>query len=916
MKMKFLLLIFSAFTSGIIMAQVPLNSEIEDLIQMQTQDSFSSIDLPSGQNMAMQINPIDQGDIIVNPYVIAPGDSVLLNFLLLEDYVLSGDLNNFLGSSQAGVSSLAIPSFREQELDIRTSYGPLEGLRSEYNQFIGLEAIQQNAIRNQLQEIIARLNNRNPYNIDSQGMLNLPGFPAIPLLGLNAEEAALRIRSQPELDGLVVGLTIISSENVDSLRLSLYGQEIFENSTLLNYAPGFIPGAYVVRTGDRILVQLFGSTNYSNVYTVLDNGSINLPEIGPIQIAGIANNQLNDHINSQILDSFVGTNINASVISSNPIEIFVSGEVVSPGIKIIRSNGSLIEAIVASGGITDIASIRTIKIIRDQTVTDIDLYDFLLRGESEDELSLLSGDVVLINPVRKIVGVSGMVRRSFYFELLEGEGYDAAINFAGGILSSADEESISILRQSLGRPIESVQYLEELEPIDRDIVNVPLKFINNINSVSIVGPHIREGLNPWEPGDRILDILGDRNSFIAGAELNYILVKRQPLVNGAIDFISVDLEHAYDDSNSQENIEILARDEIYVFNAEFSRESIIDTLLNESVPFSEYSDRNNIVVQGLVGFPGRFPYEANMTVRKVLNASGGIRYPGDTSRILIERILDDKQISSFFVDQNSNFEILPGDIIVVNDILGYQTPRRVTISGQVRSPGTYFAAAGESVQDIIERAGGYTDVANPSGIIVRKERLIELERRSRRTSVEQLQAQIRNLGGSADINLDLINAFISEYLNSEIIGRVNTLEDLDLNQQLVNITIENNDTIYIPESSYTVSVFGEVNIPGSFVYIEDNNVLDYIEHAGSFLASANDRELLLISPSGRISTLRRGGIFNRQNRQDMIPQPGDVILVTPDLRLNFQQNLNIASSVTAIIYQTAVALAAVNSFNN
>ncbi|MEK9770023.1 MAG: SLBB domain-containing protein [Betaproteobacteria bacterium] len=915
MKMKFLILVFSAFTSGIIMAQGSLNSEIEDLIQMQTQDSFSSIDLPSGQNMAPQINPNDQGDIIVNPYVIAPGDSVLLNFLLLEDFVLSGDLNNFLGSSQSGATSLAIPSFREQELDIRTSYGPLEGLRSEYNQFIGLSNINQDAIRNQLQEILARLNNRNPYNIDSQGMLNLPGFPAIPLQGLTADEAALRIRSQPGLDGLVVGLTIISSENVDSLRLSLYGQEIFENSTLLNYAPGFVPGAYVVRTGDRILVQLFGSTNYSNVYTVLDNGSINLPEIGPIQIAGIANNQLNDHVNSQILNSFVGTNINASVISSNPIEIFVSGEVVSPGIKIIRSNGSLIEAIVASGGITDIASIRTIKIIRDQTVTDIDLYDFLLRGESEDELSLLSGDVVLINPVRKIVGVSGMVRRSFYFELLEGEGYDAAINFAGGILSSADEESISILRQSLGGPIESVQYLEELDPIDRDIVNVPLKFINNINSVSIVGPHIREGLNPWEPGDRILDILGDRNSFIEGAELNYILVKRQPLVNGAIDFISLDLERAYDDSNSQENIEILARDEIYVFNAEFSRESIIDTLLNESVPFSDYSDRNNITVEGLVGFPGRFPYEANMTVRKALNASGGIRHPGDNSRILIER-LDGTQISTFFVDQNSNYELLPGDIIVVNEILGYQAPRSVTISGQVRSPGTYFAAVGESVQDIIERAGGYTDFANPSGIIVRKQRLIELERRSRQSSVEQLQAQIRNLGGSADINLDLINALISDYLDSEIIGRVNTVDDADLNQQLANITIENNDTIYIPESSYTVSVFGEVNIPGSFVYIEDNNVLDYVDIAGSFLASANDRELLLISPSGKISTLRRGGIFNRQNRLDMIPQPGDVILVTPDLRLNFQQNLNIASSVTAIIYQTAVALAAVNSFNN
>ena len=439
MKLKYLIFIFSALTSGFVMAQMSFNSSLDELLQMGSQ-SFGDATIIDDTSSEISDIPVTADD---EPFDLrlSPGDTLILRFSLIEDFINSGDLNNFLSGVGANISVPSYVGYGDQ-VD-STSFGPLRGIRTEQLQ----DSLNITAERRAyLRELVSELNSFNPFLLNALGELNLPGIAPISLSGLTPSEAALRIRSEPDLFGLIVSVTQIPVSASTRDNLKLFGQELFDDDTDQLTLSRSMPGNYSVGTGDQILVQLYGSTNYSNVYTVSDTGAINLPEVGPIYVIGVENTNLTDHIQREISNLIVATNVSASIVSARPIEVFVAGEVNNPGAKIVRPFSTLLDVISAAEGIKQTASIRKIKIIRGTNVLDVDLYGFLIGGDTESNTRILSGDTILINPAESIIGISGEVRRQYYFELIEEEGFESLIQFAGGFTGNANQEEIFVER--------------------------------------------------------------------------------------------------------------------------------------------------------------------------------------------------------------------------------------------------------------------------------------------------------------------------------------------------------------------------------------------------------------------------------------------------------------------------------------
>jgi len=150
---------------------------------------------------------------------------------------------------------------------------------------------------------------------------------------------------------------------------------------------------------------------------------------------------------------------------------------------------------------------------------------------------------------------------------------------------------------------------------------------------------------------------------------------------------------------------------------------------------------------------------------------------------------------------------------------------------------------------------------------------------------------------------------LAQYASTEPLGRLSFNDQSSIVSQLRATATVNGDSIHIPETQDSVSVFGEVRVPSSHIYSSEYRLNEYINAAGGLSLSADDTGIVIIKASGQVVPVRSGRLFSRGVELN----PGDTILVPPDLNVNLQRNLTLVTDITQIIYQMAVAVAAVNS---
>lgn len=796
--------------------------------------------------------------------------------------------------------------------------------------------------REQRQKLVELILSRNPYRLTREGVLQLPGFPGIPLAGLTEFEATVRLQADPELRDFDVNLIRLPLKKIGTEALKPFGYDLFERapSTFAPVTNVPVPADYIVGPGDEFDVQLYGNQNRTLRLVVGRDGVVSFPELGPINVAGQRFTTVKQTIEERVERQMIGVRASLSMGDTRAIRVFVLGEATRPGSYTISGLGTITSALFAAGGVKPIGSLRNIQLKRQGVVVrNFDLYDMLIRGDTTDDARLLPGDVVFIPPVGPTITVQGEVRRPAIYEVTKNSTIADVVDLAGGLTAEADISKASLTRitENQQRVVISVS-LTGAEASAQSVRNGDVLQISRLkptldSGVVVQGHVFSPATYAYREGLRLTDVIRSVDELKPNADINYLLIRRELPPNRQVTVLSADLGAALNAPGSEQDVLLMPRDRIIVFDLETSRERIIRPLMNELRTQSNFNRPTEIVsVDGQVRVPGEYPLEPGMRVSDLIRAGGNLtdaayggkaeltRYRvvnGDTRRT--EQIQIDLA-AILRGDPAADIALEPFDSLSIKEVPEWDAQQYVTILGEVRFPGRYSIKQGETLKSVIQRAGGLTDFAFPEGSVFTRE---ELKRREQR-QIDELATRMQNdlitlaLQGAAanqaqaGTALAVGQSLLTQLRGAQAVGRL----VIDLPRALrappgsgADIVLRDGDRLIVPKFQQEVTVIGEVQTTTSHLYRPELGRDDYIALSGGLTRRADAERIYVVRANGAVVT-RQGGRWFSRDSVDI--KPGDTVVVP--LNTEKLPALPFWQAVTSIIYNLAIAAAAVNSF--
>lgn len=805
----------------------------------------------------------------------------------------------------------------------------------------------------------------------------------------------------------------------ESEELKPFGQEIFAGQprgfTPTTHAP--VPSNYIIGVGDHIRIQLYGQENQTHNIVVDREGRIFVPQLGEIQVAGLTYSAMRELVQFRVRERLIGFQASISMGELRSIQIFVVGEAFQPGAYTVSSLSTLSQALYVAGGLSDIASLRNIRLMRGgELESELDLYKLLMEGDASSDRLLQSGDIVFIPARGDMITVKGEVNRPALYELKGEETFQDAIQLAGGARSDAYLNAVQVRRVREGaRLINTVDLTSPNEQQQKvragDEITLSKIADSLDDSVLLVGAVARPGNYQWREGMRVSDIIqSSRHDLMEHADLNYGLLVREegPRRELSIHQFDVALALSNDD---EENLLLQERDQILIFSryqtrveeernlsrltltkqerereqrekllenyrmafledlvrdadkdddeeaqdrlrrqqqalplrelfggaddnpsdvleeelAEYSRERLLEPVMQRMQRQRTQSGNTPFVyIAGEVNHPGIYPLVENATASRLIAAAGGLKESAYLERADITRMnLGSGQASTEYMTVdlmdvilgNNDIELQGRDRLNVLSIPEWQNTYEVTLRGEVRFPGTYAIRRGENLSALLERAGGFTDYAFVEGAIFTRAELRQQERQRMNMLAEELQREIASnaitgAGGSTQ-SYEQMRTLLADLMAVEPVGRliVDLPRILAGESQMGDIQLRDGDTLHVPSRQDSISILGEVQMATSYRFDHDLTVNEYIGMSGGTKQKADTKRIYVVRANGSIEPHRqRRGWFSTSGSVEL--RPGDSIVVPLDT--TYTENLQLWSQVTNIIYNTAVAFAAIN----
>lgn len=793
-----------------------------------------------------------------------------------------------------------------------------------------------------LERLVSLIHSRNPFELDRSGQLNLPGFAPIALGGLNERQATQRLALEPALMELTVRLSRLPLVRSGVSGLKPFGYDLFDNapSTFSPVVDVPVPADYVIGPGDELRVQLFGNQNRSLRLTVSRDGAINFPELGPISVSGMTFNAARQAIETRVGQQMIGVQASVSMGETRTIRVFVLGEAKLPGTYTVSGLATMTAALFASGGVTPIGSLRDIQLKRQgEVVRRLDIYDLLIRGDTRDDAQLLPGDTIFIPPVGSTVSVDGEVKRPAIYELRGEAAVSDVVRIAGGLTPEADATRVSLtqINPANRRVVVDVD-LAQSTGGDQQVGNGAVLRIARRRpqidaGIELDGFIHRPGPIAWREGLRLTDVIGSVDELRPNADQNYVLIRRETGPDRRISVLSANLAAALASPGSAEDLQLTPRDRVMVFDLEPGRERIIQPLLDELRLQAELGRPTEVVrVEGLVKVPGEYPLEPGMRIGDLLRAGGNLAPAafGGEAELTRYTIGDDGARRTELInidlmavrrgDSAANILLQSSDFLIVKETPDWGEQESVTLRGEVRFPGTYPIRKGETLHQVLDRAGGLTTLAFPEGSVFTRRDLRELEQQQLDRLEERMSADLASMAlqaanagqASAAEALRSGQSLLVQLQGAEATGRfvIDLPGLLDLGTSSVkDVLLRDGDELIIPKLRQEVTVIGEVQNATSHLFLPNLTREDYVNLSGGTTRKADQGRIYVTRADGSVAN-RSGSWFKRN--QGVAIKPGDTIIVPMNTermpRLPFWQ------AVTQILYNVAVSVAAVNSF--
>jgi protein involved in polysaccharide export with SLBB domain len=749
--------------------------------------------------------------------------------------------------------------------------------------------------------------------------------------------------------------------------LPLFGQSLFEQppSTFAPLDLLQVPSDYVIGPGDELQIRIWGQLEANLHVTVDRSGQIFIPRVGQVSVAGVHYRELEQYLKNEVSKSFHNFNLTANVGRLRSIQVLVVGNARYPGTYTISSLSTLVNAMFASGGPSAQGSLRHIQVRRDgASITDFDFYDLLIKGDKSKDVRLQPGDVLYIPPVGPLAAISGSVNTPAIYELKDKSALSDLIEIAGGFSSLADTGKITIerlsdhqARKTLEFPYDDFSRTTQLQ--DGDIVRVLSIVPSFQDTVTLRGNVANPGRYPWKPGMRIRDLIPNSDALLTrrywlnraaignGLATEYPIGPRQTAIvrclpaqpNGSTS-AGTQQQAANAASATQLPTAQTANAGTAANITETSNVTYVPCEPDQQVPSANPSASDSVSLGNRE--TADMHEEIASTQRTARNLTADLRrYAPEINwdYAIIQRV-NPTDLSSKLIwmsprkaileqDQASNLELQPGDIVTIFSQRDISLPqdersRYVVLEGEVRRPGVYKLEVNETLQSVLQRAGGLTPNAYIYGSQLQRESARIEQQNSLDQLVRTMEVQVRQSalsiaatasGGDAQALAQLQEGIVSQLRAVRATGRV-ALPVRPSDKKLTdypNMLMEDNDRLIIPHTPSTVSVVGNVYNPGSFIFDPHTNSGAYLEMAGKGKPQSDLHHAFVLRANGVVVAANNvNGVFTGSKFEHLRLYPGDEIIVPYKLPTGaFVRGLRDWSQITSQLAITAAALAVV-----
>jgi protein involved in polysaccharide export with SLBB domain len=686
--------------------------------------------------------------------------------------------------------------------------------------------------------------------------------------------------------------------------LEYFGYDTFETipEAFTPQPTGPADGSYVVGPDDELRLTVWGGAEFTYELPVDEGGRVTVPNVGQFTVSGKTLSELRAEMKKWLSRSYSGLTsdpptvfMDLTLTRVRPTQVFVLGEVAQPGGYMVSGYSTVFNALYSVGGPLQRGSLRNIKVIRDgEVVETVDLYDYLLQGYSPDPVQLQSNDYVFVPPRGETVAITGAVKRPAYYEMKESETVQDLLDYAGGVEPNAyaerfqierivpieEREDPSVAREIIDANLEDAQAgSANMSLADGDRVRI-LTIAEasdpaveaRINAVEVSGAVLQPGRYELGNGLRTVKDLIEQADGLTGAAYR----KRASLVRITDDYDeserALDLRDVLEDE-PQANLVLQPGDSLHVASVQ------------------EMQARRSVQISGQVRKPGQYRFREGMTVRDLLLKGGGLtddEYLKDVllGRADLFRVSEDgaeERVIPFHLEDALNGEgmadrtLRPGDKVRVYPATVKRVKDRfVHVSGAVQDSGRYAYRDNMTLKDLILQANGFTEGASLRKVTVTR----------------MVERQGRSGSRAKTIEVPLVDREMNpKDVNFSVGDTARALE------AAASFSLRHQDRVFIRKDpsfqpQRTVTVEGEVQYPGEYTLLRDNERLSsIIKRAGGVLPTGYlkggrllrkqaqaDEGFRAKKPSKQVIVEMNQAVRGDMS-SDIILQPGDEIVI-------------------------------------
>lgn len=630
----------------------------------------------------------------------------------------------------------------------------------------------------------------------------------------------------------------------------VFGRNIFTNKNL-SFEPDMnvaTPQDYRLGPGDEIIIDIWGASENSIRQEISPDGCITIPGLGVISLNGLNIADAREYLKSELSKIYAdeGNQIQVTLGNTRSIKVNVMGEVMVPGTYTLSAFASVFHALYSAGGITDLGSLRDIRVARNgNTVANVDVYEYILQGKTDGNISLQEGDVIIVPTYEAIVKVEGKVKRPMKYEMKSDESISTLLKYAGFFAANAYKNSVRVVRQE-GRQF-SVATVDRddfasFKVMDGDVVSADSIINRFSNKLEVVGAVYRPGIYEFcDNINTVKELLTQADGLLGDAFTNRAVLYRQR-ENLTSEVLSVDVKGIM--NGTAPDVELKNNDLLYI----------------PSIHDIKYS--GDVYISGEIKNPGIYPYSDNMTLEDFVITAGGLKDEASLVRVDVSRRIKDNKGTEvtetvgqnftfglkdgFIVDGEPGFVLEPYDQVFVRKSPGYNVQKNVKVNGEVLYEGEYsLNFKNERLSSLIERAGGITAFGYAKG--AKLTRVANDDEKKRMEDVLKLMRRELGEGLTDSLKLELDSVFT--------VG-INLEEALAKPGSSADIVLREGDVISVPEMTSTVKINGAVMMPNTVTYMDGENVKYYLNQAGGYSQSAKKSKKFIIYMNGQVERVK------------------------------------------------------------